>query len=309
MAYQTGTASDFVALRTELFNFCQLQGYTLIGGQMLQKGDVYAQIEADTTVHLRMRGGTGQDGSGNPTGAPHALWTSMRGTLPDGTVVVWPITYHFHYRASPDAVFVAIEHNNGWSQHLLFGDMSKAANFVGGGYYSASWGDGTYYSTNSSSGVGTQIRLESRSVTVEVLPFQGMSGQATGARFAGSYLHAETGGRIWFERSSGIANTLYAAESLFELRARSLNPWNNGMNLVPWYLFGQNVSGNLIVLGELPQIRFVRMRHYNIGDVITIGADKWKLYPVLLKNAADVDPDPGDFHSGDYGIAVAYDGP
>lgn len=302
MAYQTGTASDFVALRTELFNFCQLQGYTLIGGQMLQKGDVYAQIEASTTAHLRMRGGTGQDGSGNPTGAPHALWTSMRGTLPDGTVVVWPITYHFHYRASPDAVFVAIEHNNGFSQHLLFGDMAKAANFVGGGYYSASWGDGSFLSNG-------QIRLQQSCLNMEVLPFQGLFAQISGARFAGSYLHAETGGRTWFERSVNIANTLYTGESLYELRLRSLNPWNNGMNLVPWYLFGTNVSDNLIVLGELPQIRFCRMRHYNIGDVITIGADKWKLYPVLLKNASIPDPGAGQFHSGDYGIAVAYDGP
>lgn len=307
MAYQTGTASDFAALRTELFNFCTLQGYSLIGGQMLQKGDVYAQIEADTTNHLSMRGGTGEDGSGNPTGAPHSLWTGMRGTLPDGLVVVWPITYHFHYRASPDAVFVAIEHNNGWSQHLLFGEMSKAANFVGGGYYSASWGDGSYYTVGSS--LGTQIRLYGPSFTVEVIPFQGLDAQISGSRFAGSYVHAETGGRTWWERSKDIANTLYTGESLYELRARSLNPWNNGMNLVPWYLFGQAVSGNLVVLGELPQIRFVRMRHYNIGDVITIGADKWKLYPVLLKNAADPDPDSADFHSGDYGIAVAYDGP
>jgi len=305
MAYQTGTASDFAALRTELFNFCQLQGYTLIGGQMLQKGDVYAQIEANTTVHLRMRGGTGQDGSGNPTGAPHALWTSMRGTLPNGTVVVWPITYHFHYRASPDAVFVAIEHNNGWSQHLLFGDMAKAANFVGGGYYSASWGDNSYYASNE-----TSIRLSLPCLTVEVIPFQGLvTISGSGTRFSGSYLHAETGGRTWFQRSVGITPSLYTGESLFELRSRSLNPWNNGMNLVPWYLFGTNTSNNLIVLGELPQIRFVRMRHYNIGDVITIGADKWKLYPVLLKNAAQPDPSTGQFHSGDYGIAVAYDGP
>ncbi|MGE0320522.1 MAG: hypothetical protein AB7I44_21400 [Hyphomicrobiaceae bacterium] len=304
MAYQTGTASDFAELRTELFNFCQLQGYTLIGGQMLQKGDVYAQIEASTTAHLRMRGGTGQDGSGNPTGAPHALWTRMLGTLPNGLVVTWPITYHFHYRAGPDAVFVAIEHNNGFSQHLLFGEMSKAANFVGGGYYSASWGDGSFFSA----GV-TRIQITKGGVNVEVLPFQGLGSDISGARFAGSYVHAETGGRTWWEQSSGIANTLYAGESLYELRARSLNPWNNGMNLVPWYLFGLATSANLIVLGELPQIRFCRMRHYNIADVITIGADKWKLYPVLLKNAAQPDPGAGQFHSGDYGIAVAYDGP
>jgi len=309
MAYQTGTASDFAELRTELFNFCQLQGYTLIGGQMLQKGDVYAQIEASTTAHLRMRGGTGQDGSGNPTGAPHALWTSMRGTLPDGLVVTWPITYHFHYRAGPDAVFVAIEHNNGWSQHLLFGEMSKAANFVGGGYYSASWGDGSYYDASGSSSAGTHIRIDQSCKTMEVIPFQGLFSVLGGARFAGSYVHAETGGRTWWERSVNIANTLYAGESLFELRARSLNPWNNGMNLVPWYLFGQATSANLIVLGELPQIRFCRMRHYNISDVITIGADKWKLYPMLLKNATQPDPGISAFHSGDYGIAVAYDGP
>ena len=108
-----------------------------------------------------------------------------------------------------------------------------------------------------------------------------------------------------------MINTLFQ-DSLFELRARSLNPWNQGMNLVPWYLFGQATSGNLIVLGEIAHLRFCRMRNYNLGDVITIGADQWKLYPVLLKNAAVPTP-PSDmssnYHSGDYGLAVRYDGP
>lgn len=306
MAYQTGTASDFVALRTELFNFCQLQGYTLIGGQMLQKGDVYAQIEASTTVYLRMRGGTGQDGSGNPTGAPHNLWTHMVGTMVQGTVVTWPVTYHFHRRANPDAVFVAIEHNNGFSQHMLFGEFSKAANFVGGGYYSASFGTGLLWDGSGNNGAGSQIRLEEEGFRFEILPFQGAEGLGSTA-FSGSYLHAETGGRTWFEYSDG--GGLATGQSLYYPRVESLNPWNNGMNLVPWYLFGTNTSGNLIVLGEIPQIRFCRMRHYNIGDVVTIGADKWKLYPVLLKNAASPDTLPSRFDSGDYGIAVAYDGP
>lgn len=309
MAYQTGTVNDFVELRTELFNFAQLRGYTLIGGQMLQKGDVYAQIEASTTAYIRMRGGTGQDGSGNPTGAPHARWAYMRNPQFNITFT-WPITYHFHHRASPDAVFVALEYNNGWSQHLLFGDMAKAAAFVGGGYYSASVGsyDSGPFPQNPGS---LQLLLQSYGGSAdgayEILPFQGGS-SGGGGQFAGSYLHAETGGRTWYERTTGVSDTLHQ-NSLYELRARSLNPWNNGMNLVPWYLFGVNINGNLIVLGELPQMRFCRMRHYNIGDVITIGADKWKLYPVLLKNASQPDPPAGTYHTGDWGIAVAYDGP
>ena len=92
MAYQTGTVNDFVALRTELFNFAQAQGYTLIGGKMLQKGDVYAEFEASTTAWLRMRGGTGEDGSGNPTGAPHNRYAYLMDPA-FGINFTWPITY------------------------------------------------------------------------------------------------------------------------------------------------------------------------------------------------------------------------
>jgi len=320
MAYQTGTVNDFAELRTALFNFAQLQGYTLIGGKMLQKGDVYALIEASTTATLSLRGGTGQDGSGNPTGMPHSRNAYLANPAL-GVSITWPITYFFHYTASPDELFCFIEYNNGYSQHLLIGEINKAANFVGGGYYSASigaYGSGPL----PSSPPDLKIQLSANSngsflYAYEIMPFQGGSrswDDAGSAQFSGSYLHAETGGRSWWEYTSASNDdfSLRTTAQLFELRARSLNPWNQGMNLVPWYLFGQATSGNLIVLGEIAHMRFCRMRNYNLGDVITIGADKWKLYPVLLKNAAAPDP-PADmdsnYHSGDYGIAVRYDGP
>jgi hypothetical protein len=320
MAYQTGTVNDFVALRTELFNFAQAQGYTLIGGKMLQKGDVYAEFEASTTAWLRMRGGTGEDGSGNPTGAPHNRYAYLMNPA-FGINFTWPITYFFHYTASPDELFCFIEYNNGYSQHLLIGEINKAANFTGGGYYSASVGSFSNLNPFQNTPGDLRIRLNrycaSSGSCYELIPFQGGFSTTGGTQFAGSYLHAETGGRTWWETSLGSSGTIFTLMpgSLYELRLRSLNPWNQGMNLVPWYLFGQASSGNLIVLGEIAHLRFCRLRNYNLGDVITIGADQWKLYPVLLKNAAVPDPPDGgsgmssNYHSGDYGLAVRYDGP
>ena len=90
--------------------------------------------------------------------------------------------------------------------------------------------------------------------------------------------------------------------------------FNGQTVLTPFQLFLQNTDGHYMSIGHVGHLRFLRLTHYNPGDVIELGSDRWKLFPWHIKNAAYPDGkqvaySDGNYSTGLLGVAVRYDGP
>lgn len=310
MTYQTGTFNDFVELKSAIESFLVPLGFTL-EGSILKKSGVFAKLTATGATMLVLEGGKGSDGGGNLVGkhdGPVTAWSQNKGRIQSGYMGVnisWPATYFFQHWPNPDEFWVFIGYNNGFYQHMGFGNIVKAAPYTGGGFYSSQCHD------DGGAHESRQMQIVGNSLYLEGIPFQGMQGSAYNV-FSGSALHAEVAGWSWF--SSTSLSTPYVAPMIegkwmFEERDRSENIWNNNATPVPIRLYGRIATVNLQYLGYINNLRFSRIKNINPEQVISDGTDAWKFYPAFAKNAATPNPTSGSSHSGTYGLAVRYSGP
>jgi len=68
--------------------------------------------------------------------------------------------------------------------------------------------------------------------------------------------------------------------------------------LWPLWCLGRRPSQLASPLGYPPDMRFIRLDYYNPKDILTLGTEKWKVFPVIRKNGALGEP-----NSGLYGYA------
>jgi len=94
------------------------------------------------------------------------------------------------------------------------------------------------------------------------------------------------------------------------------NAFNGQTVLTPFIPFLSGSDGYFIPLGRIGHVRFVKLTNYDPGDVITIGPDKWKVFPWSIKDTTKPDGERLPFYNssslpstGVLGIAVKYDGP
>lgn len=131
---------------------------------------------------------------------------------------------------------------------------------------------------------------------------------------AASNLHCELRGYVW-EPPTGTATIgVHCPTILSPIQKYNPNVFNGQTVLTPFQLFLQNTDGHYMSIGHVGHLRFVRMTNYNPGDVIELGADRWKLFPWHVKNAAYPDGKQAAYSDGNYstgllGVAVLYDGP
>jgi hypothetical protein len=63
-------------------------------------------------------------------------------------------------------------------------------------------------------------------------------------------------------------------------------------------MYGERTSNLGSPLGYPPHLRWVRLDYLSPGDVLTIGSDQWKVFPVIRKDGGT-----GQVNSGKYGYA------
>jgi hypothetical protein len=213
-------------------------------------------------------------------------------------------------------------------QYLMFGDIVKVNNsaYVGGNWYWGSRGDCSLLSsyphmydfTTSVVRSNNQYSMTSGAVA----PF--MQGYWTTMAAVGSYIHAEIDGSVWKSSpdSSIDTNNVLISPSTICSFFRGLNTWNSQAILTPIHLDALGSSSLWQYLGYIEHIRFIRIDNYNLGDIITIGSDRWKVFPCVYKDTVARNTPPyqtsypanpyyyiGLKSSGTLGFAIRYDGP
>lgn len=296
---------------------------------------------------IQIRGGTGIDGSNQLTGEP-ALYTTnwpaqgVIGPLGNGGTSTytdwdWPVTYYIHIHTSPDEVFLMVNYNsNQYWQGLSFGQSPAPGCPATGNWFHASC---PRHKLNGGS-PASQGRLKSGS-SIVVNPQGGLLNSFSGGVCPGAipfwqYTKDESSGiptpslfhgvwandgvtvgwshprYNWNSSGNGTAMNVVSSSRVPQpLPTYSPNAWNDEAHLIRLQILCPRLEWKSSVVGEIKHARFVRNDFLDDGEIITIGSDKWKVYPAYRKDVTNRNGSGsgGSTHSGTCALAIRYDGP
>jgi len=310
MPYQTGQATSPANLRSSLYTFATANGWVDTAG-VLSRGSNYVRIVAVDTESMTIEGDTDGTFTGGACGQSARIYVASTS---------WPVTYRFFTFGSPDFFACVVQYDVSRVQMMWFGDVAKYGTWTGGNWFGASHSEASLapnlvYLTALTSG-GTYVGTSNVFGNGPAAPFWGTENrdQWTGSidPLRASFLHAEVDGHIW---PGSVGNEVWPSfpELADPLHQRQPNLWNSHAVLLPIWLFFPRPDSFYSPLGHVERMRTIRVANYNLGDVITLGPDRWMVFPWHLKDVTAPDgglSPSGDLaHTGTFGCAVAYDGP
>lgn len=298
MAYVTGTANTLADLLSAIQSACTANGWTL-RGSVLSKGVCFTEIKISGTT-LNVRGGRGVDGSNNLT-SPCDSNTGNFGATVTGNVsspiktsvpFAWPARYFVHVLTAPDEVYVAVNYAVSWYQVMGFGASPSPGLTGTGTWYSAPianasypWmmhDDGEYWSAGTGMGLGL---------------------------FAGP----DSGAGVDHALDSATWKTQGAWRDTASLMLRQPSVWNAESTLMPIRVYAARPSGFVSVVHECAHARYVSIDTLTAEQIITLGPDRWVVYPWGAKGTRLTRSSIGDWrygsNTGHLGHAIRYDGP
>ncbi len=313
MPYQTGTASSHADLLTTLKTFVATNGWS-VSTDVIYKGNVFAGMDVEgpaTNTYgdaLTIGGGLGQSGGALTTPSPDRSTLRNRPEVGD-LLNSFPVNYHIFVHTSPDQVAVFINYNSVWWQWLTFGELSKCGSYTGGQFYAAI----APLMPAVTPGLDACITMSAEDAQ-GCQPCGGLfwSGMETygviSQEHDGSIIHLELDGLVWYSsgtKADASRGIVQSVGPMAPLLARSNPTWNQIGVLLPQYLWAVRPSSKLSLLGRVAHFRLMRIDNYAPGDIITIGSDKYKVFPWLRKTTETTTSNS----SGVWGVAVEYDGP
>lgn len=285
---------------------------------------------------IYIAGGTGVDGSNNLLGKQNAKGARLGKTFAgygDSPVLMafsLPVTYEIHISDAPDEVYLIVKHDGDSFQHIAFGHSPLAQATGGtGAWFGASWNPITNVNNGFSGGanfidVGAAWSasggsLDSWSYQSSAPLFFNWStnlrGAATGditSAYSGGlaaktwhmayHVHCDVDGVGWQNAGSSTV--------AFPHLIRGPNQLNGASPLLVPVATVARPSSKISMAAELAHARLCRIDNLNPEQIITLGTDKWKVYPFWKKNSSAPLGSNGSTiaHTGCLGWAVRYHG-
>lgn len=291
MAYVTGAANSLADLLAAIQTACTSNGWTL-SGDVLHKDACYCEV-TNTGSYIKAQSGTGIDASSNLTGRANTNAAYMCSPLYfDTTVeVTWPVTYHVFIGTGPDEVYVHITHDIDCHQQIGWGisgmpGLQGSGNWYAGG--NADRGDYGYSGFFYSRGSGEEI-INGRSQSIAL--FANSNGASSGVDHA-------LDGASW-SLGKGCRDAV-------DIMVRNPNSWNGESLLVPVRCYANRPSGYISPVLECVHLRYVVIDNLSDGQIITLGTDRWMVFPWARRGG---EPTIYATGSGPAGHAFRYDGP
>ncbi|MGA7439509.1 MAG: hypothetical protein WBW32_15425 [Luteibacter sp.] len=305
MAHVTGPANSVAALITALGNACADNGWSF-ASNVISKGDCFVQL-TDMATYLNALCGLGWSGSAITTPAPRAVRCTPATTL---QAFDWPVTFHVH--VFDHEVYFFVRYGVDRFAYLAFGQSPVPG--------LSATGKGVWITGVTSLDLSDNV-VFSGAPPYASLPQSGFSQRGTGPFWvagvgngANSYVHHNLDGTPWTSASSGSTTvadqSAKAVNRSGYLIANQPNTWNGESILAPIQVSVSRPSTKVSMLVDLEYARYFRMNNKDPEDIITLGPDRWKIYPFYRKNATN--PNGGGTssdHSGTFALAIAYDGP
>ena len=298
--YETGIATSPLDLLEKLMIFAEAHGWVadLLGGSMswgLSSGEptgqaVAAGIQA-TTTEWRTRGCEQVN--------PGAIYTAQIGSahvthicnLGAGPFVA----YHFYVgdEDGSEYVHVSVEVSAGLYRHWALGQLVPFGAITGGVYCDSSYLETSAFQVNSPESTLHRHLCDANAsdqLAHVLLDYDGKVGGQWQSVTAATTL--TTTFHTGINRSNGL---------IYPLMEVGYQRWN--LRTPPWPMmyFANRDSSLRSPIGRMPNIRAVNVRNFFPGEIITIGADEWQVFPVFQKQLAAVAA--GVPSSGLYGYA------
>lgn len=314
--YETGTSSSLTDLLDKLRLFATANGWTqnFFGtrtsgsGQALQltKGSLAVTFIANTAAgssddpggmlgsycHDTYSAGNGTENQANKSAVTYA--NDMSGPF---------VAYHFLTGAErgSDYLYVIAETVAGTFKHVGVGKLIGLGALSNGHFnFGCRWG----YSALSG-------RISDELSAYHAWPFD--SGEGSTRSGPGTQVRADSDAISprWFDAWAGSFGTRLhggprsTGTTLGNQRATVWGPVRFGASaitgrttLTPCLLAVDRVSSLSSLVGWPPGVRWVKLDFLAPGDTLTLGADQWKVFPVIRKNGG-----AGQVNSGTYGYA------
>ena len=304
MAYYSGTAASITALRTALLTHAQADGWVLTGS-VLSKAGVYFQIGENATdiTCLGCMSTAVIWPAPNVVSIGKIFWASGYPLQ----VISFPCNYEVFGFAQE--LFFVVNYDVSNYQWMAFGKSSVPGLPLAGGWCGASFG--------------------SAALIQEAAP---ISITATGGGGSGSSGETGCAALFWgttqylaYQRNCFVNSGLdsqgwwYGAMvNVSPIGIRSATPliglqpsvWNSEATLLPIRVLKERPSFKASLIADIANARYVRIDNLTPGDVLTLGADRWKVFPWYVKNSAARNGSTAAIsHTGTFGWAIRYQGP
>jgi hypothetical protein len=288
MAYLTGSINGFPDLLTALATACQTEGWSVSGGAFSKDGCTF-NLTADASAISIV--GAGAADSVCITSMPLAFF----GFAP----IAFPAIFHLFIL--PGEVYLVLNYNLEWFQWLAFGQSTVAGLTGTGGWYGASL---CAYKSAPVWITDTSAASDSRGQPLALFWTDGECNY---------FVDSGLDGQGWWNGQSARAGV--SIITLYPLLSNSPNVWNQEAILLPLRCYKRRAENKVSLTADLQHARIVRVNNYAPGQIITLGSDRWMVFPWYRKNTAAPDgasmgtPSNGGDHSGTLGWALRYDGP
>lgn len=295
MAFVTGTANTLADLLTAIQTACTSNGWTL-SGSVLHKGTCYAEVKI-TGAFITLRAGRGIDGSNNLTGATSEAVANL-GIVCMSKAFSFPMTYFAHVNTAPDEVYVVVNYGTIYYQTLGFGQSVMPGL---GASASGNWYCGPTVSGNNHLGFNGKQQAEYAAAGYSNFS---LFCREYGARYPG---YADSQGVDHGLDGSGAAwRTGGCAYDWASIYWRQPSQWNQDSILIPIRVYTSRPSGFLSPVLECANARQVNIANLADQQIITLGSDRWKIYPWWSRGTSNT---RATADSGLGGHAIRYDGP
>lgn len=290
--YATGTPTSLSDFLNSLATFAASAGWT-VDNNAASGSTYYLAVHKNScylgfyvpntaalagTLRLELWGATGYAGSTLPS--------AQAGASPQAAYMFPPPVgpynaYHFFSTAAGGVNYLhsLLEYSAGNFLHIHGGALNPV-----GGASPATYVAGTLWSTTAG---GSGSADGGPGGSGNFTPFSAESPAGAGYRLFQIRATVDSTAR-WFypgNASPGRAiGAVRASSKNVHAFARSPNTFNQLTPFIPLSLFVERAAGNIFsYLGDVIDMRWVNLSNYQAKDEITIGADTWKVYPVISK--------------------------
>ncbi|EMO3657010.1 TPA: hypothetical protein ACUL4Z_000839 [Pseudomonas aeruginosa] len=295
MAYYSGGAVDMTAVRAALIAACTAEGWTWdSGNEVLYKAGVYFHMPV-VSGFLRLQGRTALTTGAAPELVKIGPFTTSQSGFP---VFTWPVAYEVF--VFDQEVYLVINYSVDTYQWLAFG-KSSVAGLPGTG----AWFAGTSHGTSTSHTNGVAISASAGGGLGYFCPGILWASNSLGENY---FVHSDLDGGGWSAVIS--VGSLVGAGALAPLVALLPNSWNSEAVLLPVRAYKYRSSSKTSLTADLVHCRITRNDNLEPGELISLGADRWKVFPCFRKNAADRNSsNTPRIASGTFAMAIRYEGP
>lgn len=297
MSYTTGTANDMGAVRQALIDACVADGWSWDSAtEVLGKGTIFVRLSV-VSGYLKLwgrisAGATGEQPVERKIGPFTGTYSNPLPTFS------WPVQVRLF--TFPSEVYCVIQYAVDTFQWLAFG-KSTVAGLPGCG----TWAEGSSAGGNADYRYGVSITFNQPWQATDYFcpaPFWAVSQSSN----YGSAVHNDLDGHGW-GLAWGATGNKKGIKSLLPLIGLLPNRWNSEALLLPIRAHKERAASKISLVADLEHARFTRIDNYDPCQIVSIGTDRWMLFPFFRKNM--LQRDGGDSHTGTHGWAIRYEWP